>query len=106
MNRGGECVSFHVRQVDDVSHPQSDYFAGFYVDNITQALEFIKPPPPKFPVGTLVRGKQTKRAIRHGFNGKVGIIGTVGTKTSHVYFDGSHLQRAVASRDLELVQGV
>ena len=70
----GEAVSFHVRRFNDVSDIQSDYFAGSYRDNISQVCEALLPSPPKYPVGSLVRGKQTKRAERFGFAGKVGLV--------------------------------
>jgi hypothetical protein len=52
----------------------TDYHAGSFRDNITQVCESLLPPPPKFPVGSLVRGKQNKRAIRQGYAGKVGLV--------------------------------
>jgi hypothetical protein len=69
-----EACNFHVRRESDVSCPYSDYHAGSFRDNITQVCESLLPPPPKFPVGSLVRGKQNKRAIRQGYAGKVGLV--------------------------------
>ncbi len=65
---------FHIRRFDDHSDIQSDYFAGSYRSNITQVCDALLPSPPKYPVGSLVRGKQTKRADRYGFAGKVGLV--------------------------------
>ena len=66
--------NFHVRGVSDHSCLHSDYHAGSFRDNITQVCESLLPPPPKFPVGSLVRGKQNKRAMRQGYAGKVGLV--------------------------------
>jgi hypothetical protein len=57
-----------------VSDPQSDYFAGSFVENITQALNWIVPLPAKYPVGSLVRFKDNKR---NGRSRLVGILGLV-----------------------------
>ena len=70
----GEAVSFHVRRFDDHTDTMTDYFAGSYRDNISQVCEALLPSPPKYPIGSLVRGKQTKRAERFGFAGKVGLV--------------------------------
>ena len=69
-----EAVNFHIRRCNDHSDLQSDYFAGSFRDNITQLCQSMLPPPPKFPAGSLVRGKQNKRAIRQGYAGKVGLV--------------------------------
>ena len=69
-----EAHNFHVRREGDVSCLHSDYHAGTFRDNITQVCESLLPRPPKFPAGSLVRGKQNKRAIRQGYAGKVGLV--------------------------------
>ena len=69
-----DACNFHVRRCDDYSDMQSDYFAGSFRDNATQMIEALLPKPPKFPVGSLVRGKQNKRATRQGYAGKVGLV--------------------------------
>ena len=69
-----EACNFHVRRENDVSCLYSDYHAGSFRDNITQVCESLLPSPPKFPVGSLVRGKQNKRAMRQGYAGKVGLV--------------------------------
>ena len=66
--------NFHVRGVNDVSCLYSDYHAGSFRDNITQVCESLLPSPPKYPVGSLVRGKQNKRAMRQGYAGRVGLV--------------------------------
>ena len=69
-----EARSFHIRQENDHTDAQTDYFAGYFPSNGTQLLHACKPPPAKFPIGALVRGKQNKRAIRNGYAGKTGLV--------------------------------
>ena len=73
-----EARSFHVRREDDHSDIMTDYFAGCHLDNLTQLIEWCKPPEAKFSVGTLVRGKQNKRATRHGYAGRIGLVTKAG----------------------------
>ena len=58
----------------DVSDVQSDYFAGSFVDNITQALNWCAPLPPKYPAGSLVRFKDNKRNGRSKLTGIVALV--------------------------------
>ena len=74
-----EAHNFHVRRESDVSCLYSDYHAGSFRDNITQVCESLLPSPPKFAPGTLVRGRNNKRATRQGFAGLVGLV----TGTGH-----------------------
>ena len=69
-----EACSFHTRHVNDHSDIMTDYFAGSFCDNATQMLNRLVPPKPKFAVGSLVRGKDNKRANRMGYAGKVGLV--------------------------------
>ena len=69
-----QATGYHVRRDDDVSDTQTDYFAGYFVDNPTQLIKAVKPDPPKFKVGDLIRFKGTKRAIRHNVAGKLAIV--------------------------------
>ena len=66
--------NFHVRGVNDHSDLMTDYHAGSFRDNITQVCGSLLPSPPKYPVGSLVRGKQNKRAMRQGYAGRVGLV--------------------------------
>ena len=66
--------NFHIRRCNDHSDLQSDYHAGSFRDNITQLCHSMLPPPPKFPAGSLVRGRDNKRANRQGYAGKVGLV--------------------------------
>jgi len=101
---------FHVRRSDDHSDIQSDYFAGSYRSNISQVCESLLPSPAKYSVGSLVRGKQTKRAERFGFAGKVGLvmptIGGASNSNITVNWLGdekpNYGYQSFSSRDLEL----
>ncbi len=66
--------NWHIRRSNDHSDLMTDYFAGSFRDNCTQMLHSLKPPPAKFNVGDLVRGKQNKRAIRQGYAGKTALV--------------------------------
>jgi len=83
----GQTISFHgslngrdeihlikVTRHGDVSDPHTDYFAGSFVENITQALNWVAPLPPKYPAGSLVRFKDNKRNIRSNVNGKLALV--------------------------------
>ena len=74
-----EACNFHVRRVDDHSCLYSDYHAGSFRDNATQMIHSLLPPPPKFKVGQLVRGKDNKRATRQGYAGLHGLVTDTGT---------------------------
>ncbi len=104
--RTGEACSFHIRRIDDIPDSMTDYFPGWYPGNITQMLDNLKPPPPKFAVGALVRGKQNKRAIRHGFAGKVGLVqeNSSNGQCCKVFWDGVPGETYISDRDLELVK--
>ena len=101
---------FHVRRSNDHSDIQSDYFAGSYRSNISQVCESLLPSPAKYSVGALVRGKQTKRAQRFGFAGKVGLvmptIGGASNSNITVNWLGdekpNYGYQSFSSRDLEL----
>ena len=98
--------NWHMRRVDDVSDPYTDYFAGYFVDNVTQLIHACKPPEPKYKPGQLVRGKQNKRAKRWGFAGKVGLVTDSGSGQARVLWNGEEPTRSYFSeRDLELVSG-
>ena len=102
-----EACNFHVRRVSDVSCLYSDYHAGSFRDNITQVCESLLPPVPKFPAGSLVRGKQNKRAIRQGYAGKVGlVVPNLGSRYAKVAWVGEAQPKwgwaTYPERDLEL----
>lgn len=102
----GEATLFHVRRVDDVSDPYTDYYAGSFRDNITQVMHALLPPPSKYPAGSLVRGKNTKRATRNGFAGKVGLVIRANDGYAEVRWVGvpePRYKQMYSDRDLELV---
>lgn len=81
-----EASGWHVRREDDHSDSMTDYFAGSFRDNITQMINAVKPPAPKFPVGSLVRGKNNMRAKRQGYAGKIGLVMEAGKYSSINWF--------------------
>lgn len=106
----GEATLFHVRAVNDISDPYTDYHAGSFRDNITQVCRSLLPNPPKYPAGTLVRGKQNKRAVRWGFAGKVGLVMAAGDGHCNVAWTGERPDQwgrwgSFSDRDLENISG-
>lgn len=102
-------LNFHIRRENDHSDPYTDYYAGYHLDNATQMLNTLFPPPSKFPVGSLVRGKATKRAQRQGFAGLTGLVVEDGSnKNCRVEWMGkkNSIYNWYADRDLELVSAV
>jgi hypothetical protein len=83
--RNGEddCHLWHVRCVNDISDPYTDYFAGSHLSNLTQALNWLQPPPSKFKKGDSVKFKPTKRNKRYGRAGKIGIVITDEANSDH-----------------------
>jgi len=69
-----EASNWHVRREDDHTDSMVDYFAGSFMDNVTQLINYVKPPTPKFELGTLVKGKDNKRANRQGYANRVGVV--------------------------------
>ena len=90
----------------DVTDIQSDYFAGSFVDNITQALNWCAPLPPKYPAGSLVRFKENKRNGRAKLTGIVGLVMEAATGGRYkVQYAGSQnrYDPYFSERDLEFV---
>ena len=75
VKNGGEdhCHGWHTRRHNDHSDLMTDYFAGTYHSNLTQALSWLKPPPSKFKKGDVVFFKPTKKNARWGRSG-TGIV--------------------------------
>ena len=105
---------FHVRRFDDHSDLYTDYHAGSFRDNVTQICESLLPSPPKYPAGSLVRGKDNKRATRFGFAGKIGLVTkTTGTNNVFVQWNGEDTSKktgygnyytpSYSERDLERI---
>ena len=101
-------MSWHTRQRDDHTDLYTDYFAGYFLDNCSQLIRSCKPPEAKFPVGTLVRGKQNKRAIRQGYAGKVGLVIKAGQYMSIDWIGEPKPEYPMTypQRDIELVSKV
>ena len=73
-----EASNWHIRRIDDHSDSMVDYFAGSHRDNLTQLINAVKPPEPKFPIGSLVQGKENKRAQRQGYANRLAIVTEAG----------------------------
>jgi len=71
--REDHCHGWHTRRHNDHSDLMTDYFAGTYHSNLTQALSWLKPPPSKFKKGDVVFFKPTKKNARWGRSG-TGIV--------------------------------
>tara|TARA_R110002110_G_scaffold361566_2_gene571238 strand:- start:509 stop:982 length:474 start_codon:yes stop_codon:yes gene_type:complete len=96
----------HICRDGDVSDLHTDYFAGYHVDNITQALNNVAPLPPKYPVGSLVRFKDNKRMKRHRLAGCVALVMEAHTGGSYkLQWNGSadRYDPTYSERDLEMV---
>ena len=90
----------------DVTDIQSDYFAGSFVDNMTQALNWCAPLPPKYPAGSLVRFKENKRNGRAKLTGIVGLVMEAATGGNYkVQYAGSQnrYDPYFSERDLERI---
>jgi len=74
VNSNDSISSPHIVRDGDESDPYTDYFAGYHVDNITQALNTVAALPPRYPVGSLVRFKDNKRNGRWKLAGKVALV--------------------------------
>ena len=64
----------HICRDGDVTDSMTDYFAGYHVDNITQALNAVAALPARYPVGSLVRFKDNKRNGRWKLAGKIALV--------------------------------
>jgi len=69
-----EVAGFHSRRANDLPDSMTDYFPGTYWDNATQLIDSLEPPPAKYPAGSLVRGKDNKRAKRCGYVGRHALV--------------------------------
>ena len=76
--------NFHTKSVGQESDPHTDYYPGSFWDNASQMLARLVPPVSKFKVGSLVRGKDNKRANRMGYANRMGMVVKAGEKNAHV----------------------
>lgn len=74
VNSDGKISSPHLRRWNDHSDMMVDYHAGYFVDNISQALDSVAPLPPKFPVGSVVVFKDSKRNQRQKLAGIIAVV--------------------------------
>lgn len=105
-NSDGSISSPHVMRHDDEPDPHTDYFPGCFFDNLTQALNYVAPLPPKYSVGSLVRFKDNKRMNRFKLAGKVALVIQAENGGSYkLQYEGSEdrYNPFYAQRDLELV---
>jgi len=105
-NSDDSISSPHICRDGDESDPHTDYFAGYHVDNITQALNTVAALPPKYPPGSLVRFKDNKRMKRHRLAGTVALV--TESMTGGVYklqWPGSEdrYNPTYSERDIELI---
>lgn len=103
IDSSGEAHNFHIRNSNDHSDLQSDYFAGYHLKNATQFLHALKRPDPKYPPGMLVKGRQNKRATRNGIAGVVGVVIDIGLYGGYdILWNGSEqISSYPYERDLE-----
>ena len=105
-NSDGTISSPHVKRASEESDPHTDYFPGCFFDNITQALNYMAPLPPKYPVGSLVRFKDNKRNNRWKLAGKVALVIQAEAGGNYkVQYDGSEdrYNPFYSQRDLEMI---
>ena len=105
-NSDGSISTPHVKRASEESDPHTDYFPGTFFDNITQALNYMAPLPPKYPVGSLVRFKDNKRNNRWKLAGKVALVIQAEAGGNYkLQYEGVNEQYNpfYAQRDIELV---
>ena len=98
-----EASNWHVRREDDHSDSMVDYFAGYHLSNVTQLIRSVKKPEAKFPLGSLVRGKNNKRATRQGYANRLAIVTAAGDYMHLKWTDGNqaHYRITYPERDFE-----
>jgi hypothetical protein len=98
-----EASNWHVRRENDHSDIMVDYFAGYHLSNVTQLIRSVKKPEAKFPLGSLVRGKNNKRATRLGYANRLAIVTGAGDYMNLKWTDGNqaHYHVSYPERDFE-----
>ena len=105
-NSDGSISTPHVKRASEESDPHTDYFPGCFFDNITQALNYMAPLPPKYSVGSLVRFKSNKRNHRWNLAGKVALVVQAEAGGNYkLQYEGveDRYNPFFAQRDIELV---
>jgi len=102
----GEAHSFHIKRSNEHTYAMSDYFPGYYLKNVSQFLQALKPAPMKYPAGTLIKGRKNKRAVRRGISERTGVVISVKEHGSYdILFCGDeHIRSYPYERDLEVVK--
>ena len=101
----GKVGSIHSRRFDDHSDLMTDYFAGYFPKNVTQALDSLKAPPSKYKVGDLVMFKNNKRMGRWGVANKIGVITKDRGKIYNIMVCESNVEQTyISERDIQVVK--
>ena len=109
VSHDGNVELLHVKGENQQSDPYTDYYPGSYMSNVKQLCEWMLPPLPKYPVGTLVRGKSNKRATRWKIAGKLGLVTSANGGSCQVLFSGVPPHEGInklgyiSERDLEKI---
>jgi len=99
----GEIQCLHVRRSDQVPDAQTDYFPGCYLDNITQLLNYMCPPPPKYKVGSLVEGRAKQPKLTAYLAGKPGLVLSHLTYGGYMVLWADKTKSQVRERSLQLI---
>ena len=98
----GTVSLFHKRREDDRSDLMTDYFAGSYYDNLSQVLESLKRSEGKYPAGTLIRFRPTKRMQRWGCANELGIVTKSYGKVYNIVMTKSNVEQTyISERDIQ-----
>jgi len=98
----GTVSLFHKRREDDRSDLMTDYFAGSFYDNLSQTLESLKRSEGKYPAGTLIRFRPTKRMQRWGCANELGIVTKSYGKVYNIVMTKSNVEQTyISERDIQ-----
>ena len=94
----------HLRRENDHSDLMTDYHAGYFPSNLTQALDAIEPPDPRFELGALVRVKMRKTRRYAHIQGQVGVVIDNGPHNAKMLWNDGTQSGWIRDNALELVQ--
>lgn len=98
----GNVSLFHKRRENDHSDLMTDYFAGSFYDNLSQTLESLKRSEGKYPAGTLIRFRPTKRMQRWGCANELGIVTKSHGKIYDIVMTKSNVEQTyISERDIQ-----
>lgn len=101
----GKVGTIHSRRFDDHSDIMTDYFAGYFPKNVSQALDSLKAPPSKYKVGDLIMFKDNKRMGRWGIAKKLGVITKDRGKIYNIMVCESNVEQTyISERDIQVVK--